>query len=251
MNPIRISAVSYLNTLPFIYGITESGLLHNYELNLDVPSGNASRLLAGQADLGLVPVGALPAFNKYHIVGNLCLGAVGDVKTVLLLSNAPVKELKTVYLDRDSRTSVNLVRILAIRLWKADIEWKPLDGIDLTTLKPTEGVVLIGDKTFGNRSRFQYCYDLAGCWHSLTGLPFVFALWISTSPLPGEFIRQFSKAIAWGVQHSRDSIRLTRTLPISENELIVYLEKDISYEFDERKKKGLDLFLSWLKEIQH
>ena len=61
MNPrIKISAVSYLNTLPFIYGLEHSGLLSTVELSRDIPSECARKLLAGEVDVGLVPVAVLP-----------------------------------------------------------------------------------------------------------------------------------------------------------------------------------------------
>lgn len=250
MKTVRISAVSYYNTLPLIYGISQSGLLHNYELQLDVPSQCAENLLSGKADLSLVPVGALPSFPHYELVGKHCIGAVGNVKTVLLLSNVPVSSLKTIYLDTDSRTSVNLVKVLASRLWKIKVNWKSLNGTDPTSLETDEGVVLIGDKTFGISNFFKFSYDLAGCWRDLTGLPFVFAAWASTQTLPPEFVNQFEAALEWGVAHSRESIVLARNLAISEQELVHYLQNDISFPLDAAKRKGLELFLSYLKEDQ-
>jgi chorismate dehydratase len=250
MNPVRISAVSYYNTLPLIYGISRSGLVSGYDLQLDVPSVNAEKLLNGQADLSLVPVGALPSFASYELVGNHCIGAVGNVKTVLLLANVPIHKIKTIYLDTDSLTSVNLVKVLAHRLWKIDVHWKSLDGINPLTLEKEDGVVLIGDKTFGAVKKFEYCYDLAGCWHDLTGLPFVFAVWTALSPLPAEFTRQFESALEWGVSHREESVCFAKNLMITEQELVHYLKFDISYQLDEIKRKGLKLFLKYLKEDQ-
>jgi chorismate dehydratase len=250
MNPVRISAVSYYNTLPLIYGISRSGLLEGYKLHLDVPSVCAEKLLKNEADLSLIPVGALPLLNHYELVGNHCIGAVGNVKTVLLLANVPIHEIKTIYLDTDSLTSVNLVKVLARRLWKINVQWESLKGTDPMSLPATDGVVLIGDKTFGVYNKFNYCFDLAGCWYELTKLPFVFAAWASLSPLPAGFIHQFEAALEWGVQHYMESIQMAQNLMISEQELIHYLRYDISFQLDEAKRKGLDLFLSFLKEDQ-
>lgn len=248
MKPIRITAVSYLNTLPFIYGITHSGLLHPYELSLEVPSLCAKKLLNRESDLSLVPVGAFPLFPRYELVGNYCIGALGNVMTVLLLSNDPVNMLNTIYLDEDSLTSVKLVKILAKRFWSIKPEWKGLHGIDPMNLEQGEGIVLIGDKTFGMCGKFSHCYDLAGAWHQFTGLPFVFAAWISNEKLPIEFISQFEAALAWGVAHSRESIILAKKSYISDEQLIIYLEKDISYPLDDMKQKALALFLEWVRE---
>ena len=248
MKPIRITAVSYLNTLPLIYGITHSGLLPEFSLELRVPSACAEQLLNGQTDLSLVPVGALPLFPTYNIVGNYCIGAIGNVRTVLLLSNQPVEELHTIYLDTDSRTSVSLIKVLAKHLWKVNILWKSLNGKDSSTLSKGEGVVLIGDKTFGVSSKFKFSYDLAGAWYSLTHLPFVFAAWVAVNPLPGVFEKQFESALKWGTQHIHDSVRLAQNHSISKEELISYLSRDISFLLDDEKKKGMNLFLKYLIE---
>jgi chorismate dehydratase len=248
MDKIRISAVSYYNTLPLIYGILNSGLLEEYELKLDVPSACARSLKDGFSDISLIPVGALPGINGYQLIGNYCIGASGNVKTVLLLTNSPLKDLKKIYLDTDSLTSVNLVKILAKRYWHIEVEWVSLDDQPITVPGMNEGVVLIGDKTFGACQHYKYCHDLAGAWFSFTGLPFVFAAWATLKELPETFISQFDKALSWGVNHKKESILLARNLMISESALLKYLENDISFSFDADKRKGLELFLSYFKE---
>lgn len=247
MNPIRITAVSYYNTLPFIYGLTRSGLLSGFELSLDVPSECARKIIDSEADIGLIPVGALPGIPGYKLISNLCIGADKDVKSVLLLSNSDLPEIKTIYLDTDSRTSVNLVKILAEKSWKINPNWRSLSALH-SPIAPGEGMVLIGDKTFGLSSQYAYCFDLAGEWIKLTGLPFVFAAWIATKPLPDWFEDSFQAALAWGTDHRRESIILADKLHIREAELISYLKNDISYELDSKKAEGMKLFLKYLTE---
>ena len=245
MNPIRITAISYYNTLPFIYGLTHSELLSGYKLNLEVPSVSARKIISNEAEIGLIPVGALPGITNYHIVSNLCIGADKDVKSVLLLSNVSLSDLKTIYLDTDSLTSVNLVRILAQKYWKTNPQWKSLSELN-GKLSKEEGMVLIGDKTFGLSGQYPFCYDLAGEWIKFTGLPFVFAVWISRNPLPAEFQKSFQSALAWGVEHREESISMAVNPHIKDHELISYLKNDISYNLDERKIKGMEMFLKFL-----
>lgn len=245
MKLVRITAVSYYNTLPFIYGLTHSGLLSGFELSLDVPSECARKIISDEADIGLIPVGALPEISDYQLVGNLCIGADKEVKSVLLLANMPLQSIKTIYLDTDSRTSVNLVRILAEKFWKISPEWKSLAEM---VGKPAsdEGMVLIGDKTFGLCRQYSFCYDLAGEWIKFTELPFVFAVWISRKPLPAVFIASFQSALAWGVEHRVESTSIAEKLHITQEHLISYLNNDISYSLDDRKIKGMELFLKFL-----
>jgi chorismate dehydratase len=182
------------------------------------------------------------------VVSNLCIGADKDVKSVLLLANVELQNLKTIYLDTDSLTSVNLVRILAKKYWKISPQWKSLSELN-GKLAPDDGMVLIGDKTFGLSGQYPFCYDLAGEWIKFTGLPFVFAVWISRQPLPADFERAFQSALAWGVEHREESIIMAVNPHISDQELISYLKNDISYNLDEKKKKGMQLFLKFLTDF--
>ena len=247
MKPIRITAVSYYNTLPFIHGIQNSGILQDYVLNLKVPADCARDLMNDLADLALVPVGALPHFSEYKIAAAYCIGAVKDVKSVLLLSNRPLAQVQKIYLDTDSMTSVNLVKVLAREYWKINPEWIKLES-GKTEFSENEGVVLIGDKTFGICKKFGFCYDLAAEWIRFTSLPFVFAVWISKNQLPAHFIDQLNKAFEWGIDNIEHCITTSLPDTLSHQEILDYLKNDISYEFDDRKKQGLDLFLSYLKK---
>jgi len=224
-------------------------MLTNVELSLDVPSECARKLHDNEADIGLIPVGALPGIPGYRMVSKLCIGAVKDVKSVLLLANSDLKSLKTIYLDTDSRTSVNLVRILAMHYWKIKPCWKSLSQL---TGDPAadEGLVLIGDKTFGLCKQFPYCYDLAGEWIKFTGLPFVFAAWVTFSQLPDGFESSFQSALAWGVEHREQSVIMADKLHITEQQLVSYLKHDISYELDPLKIQGMGLFLKYLLQME-
>jgi len=112
-NKLKISAVSYLNTLPFLYGIKNSGLAEKTVFEQDIPSICASKLLNNEVDIALVPIAVIPLMKESYIISDYCIGASGKVKTVLLLSDVPLNEIKSIYLDYQSKTSVNLIRILA------------------------------------------------------------------------------------------------------------------------------------------
>ncbi len=246
MKLLRISAVSYLNTFPFVYGLQQSGLLNNFSLELDVPSVCAEKLKSGRADIALVPAGALPEIGNFNFISDYCIGAVGEVKTVLLLSKVPLEQITTVHLDFDSRTSVELVKVLAKHHWKICPEWKNLEHGQLLSLSNFESLVAIGDKTFELRNRYPYSYDLAEAWIRFTGLPFVFAVWVSRDKLPDETLAKFTGALAHGVSHKQACLEyFIEKLPACDD-CLSYLENNISYEFDHKKKAGLNLFLKYL-----
>ncbi len=248
MELLKISAVSYLNTFPFVYGIQKSGILTNYRLDLDIPSICAEKLKNGMVDVALIPVGALHDFDSYEFITDFCIGAVDTVKTVLLLSQKPLSEIREIGLDYDSRTSVQLVKILAKHHWKIDPVWKDLLPGQALLEQGMEAIVAIGDKTFELVKKYPYCYDLAEEWIRFTSLPFVFAAWVTTEKLSGQVQNDLNRALDYGTSHIKETLEFFKNrLPAGED-CLSYLKKNISYSFDERKKKGLDLFLKYLQE---
>jgi chorismate dehydratase len=246
MNLLKISAVSYLNTIPFVYGILKSGCLENFRLDLDVPSVCAEKLINGEVDVALVPVGALPDFDDPFIVSEYCIGAVGTVKTVLLLSQRPLEEIEDIYLDYDSRTSVKLVKILADQYWKIKPRWNNLNPGQSEHPGKLTSIVAIGDKTFELVKEYKYAYDLAGEWFRFTGLPFVFAVWLSKKKLPVIFKDQLNEALSFGLQHKAESLEFFKDKLPACGDCLSYLEDNISFLFDEEKKKGMELFLKYI-----
>jgi len=239
---LKISAISYLNTIPFIYGIEKSGILKDYKLEIDIPSVGASKLIDGSFDIGLVPVAILNELKEYHILTDYCIGGVSKINSVILLSQKPVNNISTIFLDTDSRTSVELVKVLAKHFWKIDPEWKKYN-FDKTVNLP-ESIVAIGDKTFELRDKFQYIYDLGEEWFRFTSLPFVFACWVSTKKIENDILERFNKAIAFGVENKFKAVKeLTKVI---KTDAMEYIEKYISYELDDQKRKGMEQFFKFL-----
>jgi len=246
MKPLTISAVSYLNTFPFVYGIQQSGHLQDYQLFLDVPAICAERLAKGEADISLVPVGALSDFADYHIVSDYCIGAVKNVFTILLLSETPLEKIRKIYVDFDSRTSARLVQVLSHSFWKIKPVFERLKPGQSEQFKGKQAIVAIGDKTFRMRENYPYVYDLAGEWIRFTGLPFVFAIWISLKPLKNEVRESFNRALLYGISNIDEVLDFFRSRLPENADCREYLTRNISYSFDKAKQEGLNLFLSYL-----
>lgn len=247
MNLLRISAVSYLNTLPFVYGIQHSGFLRQAQLSLDVPSVCADKLISGEADIGLVPVAAIPLIKNARIISDFCIGADGAVQTVLLVSRKSLALLQKIHLDLDSRTSVALAKILAREYWNIHPDWCGL-SIDIEA-DSIEAAVLIGDKTFNLPAGYSYIYDLGAEWKAFTGLPFVFACWVVNREISPEQEKELNDAFAYGMAHKEQAINAQTELPISKTRLLDYLNNSISFKMDDAKRQALKLFLEKLKEI--
>jgi chorismate dehydratase len=244
---IRISAVSYLNTFPFVFGIKTSGELENIDLELDVPSECSRKLLAGEVDVALVPVGAIPRFENPVILPDYCIGAENDVKTVILASHVPLSQITEIALDYDSETSVRLARILARDHWKISPAWKPLAKGESEHPEGIVSLVAIGDKTFGLINKYEYIYDLAGEWIRFTSLPFVFAVWLSNYPLHPGFTQRFNRALEYGITHIQEIPEFFKgSIPRGIDSLRYYRE-NISFRLDERKRQGMERFLELMK----
>ena len=244
---IKISAVSYANTYPFLYGLMQKMNMDAISISLDVPSECAHKLSALEVAIGLIPVAKLADIPNAQIISDYCIGAVGAVKTVLLMSQVPIDEIETVFLDSESRTSVNLVKVLAKHYWKTKWKWEQAPKT-FPIADRHQSIVLIGDKTYQYRKDYPFIYDLAELWFEFTGKPFVFAAWVANRELPESFIREFNKALSFGL-HNIDAALDVYAQHAQKEELKDYLTNYISYDLDQDKKEGMDLFLNYLKTI--
>jgi chorismate dehydratase len=251
MEKIRISAVKYANTYPFIWGMQESGFDKTIHLETDHPAQCAAKLIERQVDIGLVPVAALPYVKNYKITGDYCIGADGKVRTVMLLSNCPFTDVKTINLDHHSISSVTLTRVLSRHMWNREFRWADTsDKFDFKHIGPDEAVVLIGDHCFELASNYDFGMDLAEEWKKYTGLPFVFACWAANRELEPDFISRFNNALKMGVENIPAVVEFFgQNVTISGKELENYLVNNIDYPLDDRKKEGMNLFFKLLSGI--
>jgi chorismate dehydratase len=247
MQKINVSAISYSNSVTFLYGLLNSEILEDINLSLDIPSVCADRVLNGTADIGLIPIVETLRLPSYEIVSDYCIGADDYVRTVLLTSNSPIEEITRVFLDYQSRTSVVLVKVLAQRLWKKDIEWvSATKGFENLPLKKGEGAVIIGDRAFSANHPYQY--DLAHEWKLLTGLPFVFAAWVSNKKLSDDFKKKFNDALTYGLERVDEAVAYFKLRNKTDADIASYLRNNINYPFDENKRKAKQLFLEYARQ---
>lgn len=214
------------------------------EMIFEYPAKIAAELINDSVDIGLVPVAIIPQLKESHILSDYCIGADGEVASVCLFSDVPLHEIKSVYLDYQSRTSVALLKILLKELYKISPELLPAKPGFESKIKNNVAGLVIGDRAFKQRKISKFSFDLSSGWKTLTGLPFVFAAWIANKKLPQSFVSEFNNAIKFGIQNL-DSV-------VAENyyqnyNIETYFKQNIKYDFDEEKRKGLDLFLSKIK----
>lgn len=243
---IKISAVSYANSYPFIYGLTNHAVLEQIHLQLDNPADCARKLMNGDVDLGLVPVAIIPELKEHHIISKFCIGADGPVESVCLFSDVPLENIETILLDYQSRTSVQLVQYLAANAWNIQPEWEAADSNFIETIGGNTAGVVIGDRAFPLIDKFKYVYDLSEEWKKSTKLPFVFACWISNKPLPAKFLSEFEEALEFGLSKRKQAVDKMATS--DHQNLVRYVESVISYSLDDKKLQAMKLFTNWLSK---
>jgi chorismate dehydratase len=244
---IKISAVSYTNTKPFLYGIQHTDLINKIDLSLDIPSDCAQKLIDNQVDIGLIPVAAILSLPKWEIISDYCIGAVGAVNSVFIFSNCEIHQVTRLQLDPESRSSNNLALVLLKNYWKVTPELITNAPDYSASDDATTAFVQIGDRTFGKKDKYSFAYDLAEEWQKFTGLPFVFAAWIANKPIPKEFMDEFNQSLKYGLDHRAE---LFEELPARNDfDLQDYLMHKIDFELTEDKRKALHLFLDYIKAL--
>lgn len=227
----RIACVGYTNAWPLTRRLDPA----KFDVVGCVPSMAARLLKSGEADIGLVPVGALFE-GDYRIAPGFCIGCDGDVASVLLVSETPVSEWTEVVLDGESRTSVILAQILLRGpLGRPDLKVRPVDpGTGAFHAQGTVGAVVIGDAARNLPERLTHRVDLGRVWKEWTGLPFVFAVWAGRPDLDAEAIAGIREAGRLGLIDRESAPEADRA----------YLMQNIRYELDDRALMGLFRFVA-------
>ncbi|MGZ3919535.1 MAG: menaquinone biosynthetic enzyme MqnA/MqnD family protein [Bacteroidia bacterium] len=246
---VSISIVNYTNTLPFKWALKRSELFEKIDLQEDIPSICAQKLKFRQVDLALVPVALLPELDHYFIETDYCIGTKGLVDSVKLYSQVPLNEIKTITLDYHSKSSITLTKVLCKFYWKISPQYSDaMPGFE-KNVSGTNANVIIGDRTFELNGKFAFEFDLATEWKKFTGLPFVFAAWVSNKKLNEEFISEFNSVLKYGVNNCLTAINESQKLSISKEKAIEYLTKRIDYNLDSEKRKAMGLFLDYIRQL--
>jgi len=244
---LKVGAVSYLNTKPLIYGFEQGMMQDEMELLIDYPSNIAKALIDNQIDIGLVPVAIIPELKQHFIISDYCISSDGAVESVGIFSEVPIEEIDTVLLDYQSRTSVVLAQVLLKEYWKLSPIIKKARPDFEQDIKGKTAAVVIGDRALKLHGVSRYYYDLGLAWKEHTGLPFVFAAWISNKNVNDSFIKNFNKANEVGLS------QLDKVIARQQAEFVnleAYYTKFIQYRLTDEKRAGLELFLKKCGEAQ-
>jgi len=256
---VRLGKIGYLNVLP-IYHPLEKGLIKG---DFDIVSGPPSALNK-LMDVGELDISAASSIEyarhpeKYYLVPDIAIGSRGPVQSVLLLSRCPKEELdgKTILVSSQTHTSAALLKVL-LKEWGIKVNYVIEDASScLEAGDCPEAILAIGDEALNLRHHQDYPHriDLGEAWRNLTGLPFIFGVWIvqreSIERKNGN-IRAACEALMqarhWGTRNISAMCTLAaESSSLTVTEMCSYFD-GLVYEFGDKEKEGLNQFYSRLK----
>jgi chorismate dehydratase len=267
---LRISIVQYLNTAPLVRGFTHGPLSGKYDLSFTIPSQCAEDLRAGRADVAIIPAIEYQRIDDLMILPDMAIASKKRVRSLLLVSKTPIGEVTSLALDRSSRSTQALTRILCAEKWKIAPKFFEAAPDLAEMLKRADAALLIGDPALWislaiekdgrpgaggqticlgaalgiTSSELLYVYDVVSEWRILTGLPAVLAVWAAqrdaaTPEMTADFIASRDFGLSRIPEICLDAAReLELPVPALES----YLRRNIDFSLDAENLRGLDLY---------
>ncbi len=242
--PLRVGAVPFLNGRPLVrfLDVSEPPPIR---LTLEVPSLLTEMMKDGSLDVALLPAIEYFRAGNYRVIPGISISADGEVQSVRIYSKTPIQDIRSVALDSSSRTSAALARILLKRklaripLITSCSPDASLDDLD------ADAMLLIGDPAMRFRSNTPvHTLDLGQAWKELTGLPFVYAMWVVRDRVDVRGLAaRLSRARDRGLASIADiSAEASREIGLAENVCLGYLRDIMSYGLGPREINALKLF---------
>jgi chorismate dehydratase len=279
VSKLRISVVQYLNTAPLVRGFTHGALRGKYDLSFTVPSQCAEALRTGAADVAIIPAIEYPRIVSQgvalSILPGMAIASKERVRSLLLLSKVPIRQARRIALDRSSRSTQALVKILAVQRWQIAPEFVESDPEPAAMLANADAALIIGDAalriaiaaethvtrgpdvewltsgaTIGIPAVPQiHIYDVVKEWWHLTEKPAVLAIWAARNEsfpntlVPAELVADFLASRDFGLtQIPQIAAEAAQEMHLPAKELRLYLEKNIDYTLDQENFQGLQRF---------
>jgi chorismate dehydratase len=241
---VRLTAVSYLNTLPLIWGFLRGPQRNLARLDLELPAGCAESVRVGRACAGLLPVIEAHRQNL-PFLGDVGIACRGAVRSILLLSKRPAEEIRTLAADSSSRSSVALARVLLTHHFRnTDVRFFSALPDPQRMLNAADACLIIGDPALQlNESGLSglHVFDLGEEWFRLTSLPMVFAVWSGHVPFDP---CAFRESLEFGRTRMDDYISAAASRRgLSEKLAREYLTRHIVYDLGAEERRGCEEYL--------
>lgn len=268
----RISVVQYLNTAPLVRGFSHGPLKGKYDLSFTVPSECAEALRTGTADVAIIPAIEYQRIPNLVVFPDLSIASKERVRSLLIVSKRPIREIRSLALDKSSRSTQVLTRILCEDRWNIAPQFTEATPDVAEMLKSVDAALVIGDLALRLAIQAEQCvrpgadgewicagtqvglsptpklhlYDVVHEWWQLTERPAVLAVWAARPEVATpELVADFSASLGFGLrQLPQICAEGSRELQLPENELLLYLRTNIDYSLDAENFKGLDDFFA-------
>jgi len=272
VSKLRISVVQYLNTAPLVRGFTHGPQQGKYELSFTVPSQCAEALRSGAVDIAIIPAIEYQRIPDLVILPDLSIASKERVRSLLVVSKLPIRGARKLALDRSSRSTQALTKILCDARWLIVPQFAEAAPDLSTMLADCDAALVIGDPALRLAIEAEqkvtpgadgewicagaqvglpqfsklHLYDVVHEWWQLTERPAVLAVWAARPDIATpEVARDFSASLAFGLAHLPGiCAEASRELQLPEKELSLYLRTNIDYSLDAENLKGLDEYFT-------
>lgn len=270
MQKLRISIVQYLNTAPLVWGFTNGPLAGKYDLSFTVPSQCAEALRTGAADIAIIPAIEYQRISGLVVLPDLAIASQNRVRSLLIIAKKTIAQVRSIALDRSSRSTQALTRILASKYWKIEPQFFEAEPNLAAMFGKADAVMLIGDpalrisisiekkSTVSPEGRavcqasaleldgtgIFHLYDVVGEWRRFTSLPAVMAVWAARpETVTPEVLADFSASRDFGLsQISAISLGAAREMELPERAIESYLRHNIDFTLGEDNRRGLERY---------
>lgn len=241
---LRIGAVPFVNARPLVRFLNLDGF-PQIDLILEIPTKLTEMMSQGFLDAALMPSIEYFRSQNYKLIPEISISADGSVESVCIFSKVSIENIRRLALDATSRTSVALTKILL----------KEIMGSlpALTSCPPTtklgdleaDAMLLIGDSAMAfQRDEAATVLDLGEQWKKLTGLPFVYAMWvvqkdIDTGPLKSQLFAARDSGLSQLPQIAAEAASDTG---LSADQCLDYLKNIMRYGLGDREIEALKRF---------
>ncbi len=270
MQKLRISIVQYLNTAPLVWGFTNGPLAGKYDLSFTVPTQCAEAMRTDAADIAIIPAIEYQRITGLVVLPDLAIASQNRVRSLLIVSRKPIEQVRSVALDRSSRSTQALTRILAAEHWNIDPEFFDTEPDLSAMLEKADAAMLIGDpalrisiaierkSTVSPQGRaicpaaalgitgaeIFHVYDVVGEWRKFSSLPAVMAIWAARPEVvTPEVLADFSASRNFGLtQLAAISLEAAQELELPQQALESYLRHNIDFSLGEENRRGLERY---------
>ena len=271
MHKLRVSIVQYLNTAPLVWGFTNGELRGKYDLSFTVPSQCAEALRTGAADIAIIPAIEYQRIPGLAVLPDLAIASKNRVRSLLIVAKKPIEQAESIALDRSSRSTQALTRILAEEHWKIAPEFTEGEPDLRAMLEKADAAMIIGDPALRislaiekrsavspqgravcqatslgitTSAEILHIYDVVGEWRAMTGLPAVMAVWAARRDvITDEVIADFAASRRFGLsQLGAITLEAARELELPQAALESYLRHNIDFSLGEENRRGLERY---------